>query len=324
MDDDSPDGASQFARELAQTDRRIRVVKRVGRRGLSSACIEGVLSSCGTYVAIMDGDMQHDETVVPILMKKIKDCKLDVVMASRFCAGSKEQGLSHRRKIVSQWAVIFANFLLKQPLTDPMTGFFMLKRSVFDASLPYLSPMGFKILLDILISHPDKSLKIEEIPFSFRNRHAGNSKLDTLVIWEYILFLLEKLFYRQIPAAFLSFSIIGTIGLLFHFTLLKLFLMGGVTFLNGHICATILTIGFNFSLNNLLTYRSSRLRGVKAIYGLLSFYIICGVGAVSNIGVAAFLFRSNDSQWFLAAIVGISIGAFWNFGMSRFVTWGNH
>ena len=322
VDDHSPDGAAELLREIARKDRRVRVIERRNRRGLASACIEGFLASCGELLAVIDADMQHDENLLLDMYRAIIEEKFDVVIGARAKDGSLIRGLSKTRQQLSNMGIALANYFLPERLSDPMSGFFMIRRRIFDRSAPNLSPMGFKILFDLLASYPDSDLRVKELPFEFRQRHAGESKLDASVLWDFSMYLAEKSTFRKISARFISFSIIGALGLIFHLGLLRFLLSVGPAFFQAHIIATAVTISFNFLLNNFLTYRDRRLRGLGSIgAGLLSFYLVCSLGALANVGVAGYIHSSYTSHWILSALCGIAVGTFWNYGMSKTVTW---
>jgi dolichol-phosphate mannosyltransferase len=206
-------------------------------------------------------------------------------------------------------------------LTDPMSGFFMLKREVFDAAVRRLSLEGYKILLDILASSP-ASVRIKEVPYVFGLRRHGHSKLDTLVVLDYLMLLLDKLVGRWVPVRFLMFTGVGSLGVVLHMGVLAAALKSGVAFLPAQTVATAIAIAGNFFLNNWLTYRDKRLKGLRRVLlGLASFYAVCSIGAVANVGIANFLFVEQRLTWWLSGIAGILVGAVWNYATSALFTW---
>jgi dolichol-phosphate mannosyltransferase len=222
---------------------------------------------------------------------------------------------------MSRIATKASRAILRQHVSDPMTGFFVLKRKVLDSTVRDLSGFGFKILLDILAS-AKQPLRIVEVPYCFRDRLAGESKLDEMVIWEYGMLLADKLVGRFLPVRFLAFSIIGGLGLFIHMAVLTLTLKGlGLSFTSAQSVATCMAMIFNFALNNVLTYRDRRLRGKAWFKGLVSFMIACSVGALANVGIATHLFE-NRTQWILAALAGVLVGAVWNYAITQIYTWG--
>jgi dolichol-phosphate mannosyltransferase len=320
VDDDSPDGTADLVRELGQQQSNIRCVQRLGRRGLSSACIEGILASSAPFIAVMDADMQHDEALLPNMLAMIKEQQLDVVVGTRYGANGSVGDWQRSRVVISGLASRLARLVIKAELTDPLSGFFVIARGAFAATMRDLSGQGFKILLDIFASSP-RPLAFAELPFHFRHRVHGESKLDTLVAWEYLTLLLDKLAGPIIPVRFLLFAMIGGFGVVTHLATLWLAVYPfAINFAAGQAIATIVAMTGNFLLNNLFTYRDRRLHGRSLVTGLLSFYAVCGLGAAANVGIASHLFDANHS-WWLAGLGGAAIGAVWNYAMSSVFVW---
>ncbi len=320
VDDNSPDGTTEVARKIALRDPRIRVIRRIGRRGLSGACIEGILASSAPYVAVMDADLQHDETLLPKMLTELRTGDVDLVVASRKVdGGTTGEGLSKIRAWGSDIANSLAQKLLNVTLKDPMSGFFMVRREKAEALAPKLSPQGFKILLD-LVSSANGALRIRELPFTFRERQHGESKLDTLVTFDYFGLLLAKYFGDIVSVRFLMFGLVGASGLVVHLVALRLFLLGGLEFNMGQTAASFVAMTSNFFLNNQLTYRDRRLHGLQAIIGLLTFYAVCSVGVLANVGVANLIY-ADPSYWWFAGTAGAIMGAVWNYAASSALTW---
>ncbi|MEP1931837.1 MAG: glycosyltransferase family 2 protein [Roseibium sp.] len=320
VDDNSPDGTAEVARKIALTDPRVRVIRRIGRRGLSGACIEGILASSAPFVAVMDADLQHDETLLPKMLTAIKTDETDLVVASRKVdGGTVGEGLSSIRAWGSDIANGLAQKLLNVTLQDPMSGFFMVRREKAEALAHKLSPQGFKILLD-LVSSADGSLKIKELPFTFRERQHGESKLDTLVTLDYFGLLLAKYFGDVVSIRFLMFGLVGASGLVVHLFALRVFLLSDMSFNASQTAASFVAMTTNFFLNNQLTYRDRRLRGVNAVIGLLTFYAVCSVGVLANVGVANLIY-TDPTYWWFAGAAGAIMGAVWNYAASSALTW---
>ncbi len=320
VDDDSPDGTADVVRALSRTQTNIRCLQRLGRRGLSSACIDGILSSAAPYAAVMDGDLQHDENLLPVMLAKLKAERLDIVVASRHIGQGGVGEWERSRIMISDVASRLGRLVIKANLSDPMSGFFMIKRDAFSEAMRSLSGQGFKILLDLFASSP-RPLAFAEVPLNFRQRLHGESKLDAMVVWEYLMLLLEKLVGPAVPVRFLLFSLIGGLGVGTH--LLTLWFGTQVLFAGfavAQAAATIVAMTGNFLLNNLFTYRDRRLRGKRLWTGLLSFYAVCGVGTVANVGVAAHLVYGHTS-WWLAGLAGAAVSVVWNYAMSAIFTW---
>ncbi|MCG6897664.1 MAG: glycosyltransferase family 2 protein [Thiocapsa sp.] len=322
VDDDSPDGTAERVRTIARRDPRVRLVQRIGRRGLSSACIEGMMATAAPFLAVIDGDLQHDETLLPKMLEVIKREDLDIVVGSRYVAGGGVGDWSERRQSMSRLATRIGQHLIHADLKDPMSGFFLVRAGVIQSSVRRLSGVGFKILLDIF-SAAERPLRFRELPFTFRARETGRSKLDNAVLWEYLLMLTQKLIGPVIPVRFIAFSAIGGLGVFVHMAVLwpMLTLLGTGAFLVSQTTATLVAMTSNFFLNNLLTYRDMRLQGRQLISGWLSFVAACSVGALANVGIANYLFQGGHSGWFISALAGILVGAVWNYAVTAVYTW---
>ncbi len=322
VDDDSPDGTTAEVRRVATIDPRVRCIRRIGRRGLASAVIEGALSSSAPYVAVIDGDLQHDETRLPLMLEALRGGDYDIAVASRHVEGGGTAGLAgHWRRVLSDGGIRLAQWFLPTRLTDPMSGFFMLPRPLFEELAHNLTGQGFKILLDIMLSAP-APLRVIEIPTEFRSRVAGESKLDTLVLIQFAGLLLDKVAGGLLPLRFVSFALVGAVGVLVHLTVLVLLhKTTGATFEWDQTLATIVAMVFNFQVNNMVTYSDQRLRGPRLWRGLLVFMLVCGLGAIANIGIAQTLYDTR-MQWTIAGATGAVIGVVWNYAVSATLVWG--
>jgi dolichol-phosphate mannosyltransferase len=320
VDDDSPDGTAELVRRHARENPRVRCVQRIGRRGLSSACVEGCLASAAPYLAVMDADLQHDETLLPRMLQELEQGTADVVIGTRYADGGNVGNWERSRAWMSRFATRLARLVVPAELSDPMSGFFALHRTAFDGAVRQLSAIGFKILLDLLASSPQR-LAVRELPYRFRNRHAGESKLDSQAIWEYLMLLADKLVGRYVPVRFLAFALIGALGVAVHFAVLSVaFGPLHAPFATAQTAAALVAMTGNFALNNALTYRDRRLRGWAWMKGWLSFTLVCSIGMLANVGVATWLFAA-DTAWALAALAGIAVGAVWNYAVTATYTW---
>ena len=169
VDDDSPDGTTDLVKAMAAADPRVRCLRRVSRRGLAGACIEGMLSSSAPYVGVMDADLQHDENLLPRMLATLRQGDTDLVVGSRYVAGGSAGAFSRRRSLMSKAAGSLARALTRVELSDPMSGFFMMRRDRFDPLAGSLSTSGFKILLDIVLTAKGR-LRIVEDPYVFGSR----------------------------------------------------------------------------------------------------------------------------------------------------------
>ncbi len=321
VDDNSPDGTTQEVRRIAHDDRRVRCIRRIGRRGLASAVIEGALSSSADYVAVIDGDLQHDETRLPVMLAALRTGAHDMAVASRHVDGGDNAGLSGRwRHALSDGGIKLAQAFLPVRLNDPMSGFFMLPRPLFEDLAKGLNGQGFKILVDLVLSSPHP-LRVVEIPAQFRERVAGESKLDALVMMQFGGLLLDKVFGGLLPLRFFSFALVGILGVIVH--LFVLGLLRHLTTLGFEVeqaIATAVSMVFNFQLNNAITYRDQRLKGPRLWRGLLLFMVVCGFGAVANVGIAQVLYEQHTT-WTVAGTIGALIGVVWNYAVSSTLVW---
>ena len=321
VDDDSPDGTAGEIRRIAQTDPRVRCIRRIGRRGLASAVIEGALASSAAFVAVIDGDLQHDETRLPVMLRALEGGDHDLAVASRHVAGGDSAGLANRwRHMLSGGGIRLARMFLPTPLSDPMSGFFMLPRPLFEELARHLTGQGFKILLDLVLSAP-APLRVIEVPAQFRARIEGESKLDVLVLAQFGGLLLDKVLGGLVPLRFISFAVVGALGVLVNLLVLAaLRQVAGLNFEADVAVATVAAMVFNFELNNMVTYRDQRLRGPRLWRGLLLFMLVCAVGAVANIGIAQTLYAEH-MRWTIAGGIGAMIGVVWNYAVSATLVW---
>ena len=322
VDDDSPDRTWQAAKAIAEGDARVRVLRRVGRRGLASAVVEGMLASAARYVAVMDADLQHDEALLPAMLAALSADRADIVVGSRHVGdGTVGQGLSASRRSLSDLGGRAANLLLGgRAIADPMSGFFMLPRALAGEVAPRLSAQGFKILLDLLLSVPAEA-RVLELPYTFRPRTAGESKLDARVLLDFAGLLLDKTLGWAVPLRFIAFAAVGALGVLVHMAVLGVSVrMIGVGFAQAQWLATLVAMTANFFLNNAITYRDAKLAGRRLARGLVLFYLACGLGAFANVGIARVLFEESNA-WGLAGVAGAAISVVWNYAISATLVW---
>lgn len=330
VDDDSTDGTADAVRRIAAADPRIRVIQRIGRRGLASAAIEGICATAAPVVAVMDADLQHDPALLPAMLEAIRGGECDLAVASRFMPGASTADWNQPdREKASALANTLARKVTGVDLTDPMSGFFMLRAETVRRDAHRLSGIGFKILLDILAT-VEAPLKVREFPLRFAARAQGESKLDRIVAFEFLVGLYDKWLGRIVPTRFALFGTIGAFGVVVHMAVLGTFLtlFGGsfadhVTgFEVGQTLAALVAMTFNFVLNNALTYADQRLHGASALLrGWLKFALTCSVGLLTNVGVAAVLVRAGVPAY-AAALAGVLVGSVWNYALSSRFVWG--
>jgi dolichol-phosphate mannosyltransferase len=319
VDDNSPDGTAAAARAIGETDSRVRCIRRVGRRGLAGACLEGMLASQARYVAVMDADLQHDEALLVPMLDNLRGGRADLVVASRYLDGGSATGLSKQRSRVSRWSNALVRHLLGIELTDPMSGHFMIRRDTFEALAPAISSQGFKILLDML-STAGGRLRTVELPSAFRERQHGESKLDSKIALDFAALVTAKLTNDAVSARFLMFCLVGLTGIAVHLSILSMLLATALSFGAAQALATVGAIAWNFVLNNLFTYRDQRLTGWHFLTGLVRFQVICAIGAISNVGIATWIY-DYDNVWWIAGLGGAAIGTVWNFVVSAAFVW---
>lgn len=331
VDDDSPDGTADEVRREAATDQRIRVIQRIGRRGLASAAIEGMCATAAPYVAVMDADHQHDPALLPAMLETVRSGECDLAVASRFAEGASTDAWNDSdRQKASALANALARKVTGVELTDPMSGYFLMRSEQLRRNAHRLSGIGFKIFLDILAT-VERPLRIEEFPLAFGARAGGESKLDRMVVFEFLVGLYDKWLGRIIPTRFALFGTIGALGVVVHMAVLSAFLaiFGGsfeaqfiTTFEAGQTVAALVAMTFNFVLNNALTYSDQRLHGLGSLTrGWLKFALTCSIGLLANVGVAAALVREGVPTY-PAAFAGILIGSVWNYALSSRFVWG--
>lgn len=322
VDDDSQDGSREVLMDLARAKPRVRFIRRIGRRGLASACLEGMASSAADVFAVMDCDLQHDETILPGMLRAFEeDSQLELAVGSRYTGKGGGTGeWSKSRVFVSRFATKIGSVVRKTELTDPMSGFFAIRRNIFEETVRQMTGKGFKILLDIVLS-AGRPLRVREFPYEFRTRQHGESKLDIVVAFEYLYLLADKIFGRFVPVRFVLYVLAGVSGLVLHLGILGvLHKLASVPFGSAQILATLAAMASNFLVNNSVTFRQQRLKGSLFLPGLAAYMLICGIGAVVNVQSAEYLFDQLIPWWFAGA-AGALVGAVWNYAVSTQIVW---
>ena len=321
VDDGSSDGTRREVAAIGRGDARVRLVHRRGRRGLASAFVEGAECSLAPFIAAIDGDLQHDETLLPRMLQVLRSEPVDVVVGSRYAAGGSLGEWGRGRAGLSGLATRLSRLVTRADISDPMSGFFMVPRTVFERALPRLSAIGFKILLDLIASLPGRPV-IRELPYQFRVRTAGESKLDAGVLLDFVLLLLDKLVGGLAPVRFILFAAVGALGLGVHLLALQLALSAaGLPFETAQGVATGCAITANFFLNNVFTFRDQRLRGPRLWRGLAVFALACAVGAAANLNIAALMVGAGHRPWWIAGVAGAVMSLVWNYAVGSTLTW---
>ena len=322
VDDDSQDGSQNVLLDLARKNPHVRCIRRIGRRGLASACLEGMASSATDIFVVMDADLQHDETILPkMLAAFVEDPSLELTVGTRYAGvGAGVGNWSKTRLLVSRLATSLGSLARKTELSDPMSGFFAIRRAVFEETVRKMTGKGFKILLDLVLS-AGRPLKTKEFSYQFRTRQHGESKLDIVVAFEYLYLLADKIFGRFVPVRFVVYVLAGLSGLFLHLAALALFYRSGeLPFLSAQISATLLAMVSNFLVNNSVTFRQQRLKNAMLVPGLIAYMSICGLGAIVNVQAAEYLYE-NDIHWWFAGLAGALVGAVWNYAVSTQIVW---
>jgi dolichol-phosphate mannosyltransferase len=278
-----------------------------------------MLASSAPYLAVIDADLQHDERLIPELLARLREGDADIVVASRYLEGASTGELAAERVRLSRLASALSRVLTRD-LTDPMSGFFIVRREFLERVVRRLYGRGFKILLDLIAAARGEA-RITELPYRMRSRLHGESKLGARVIAEFFMLILYHLFGRLLPARFFLFAAVGVTGVAVHLVVLWLAFAATGAFLPSQIGATWVAMTSNFFLNNAFTYGDQRLRGRRLWRGLASFYVACGLGAFINVAVAEWLFLKSVAYW-AAGMAGALIAALWNFFTTASFTWG--
>jgi len=320
VDDNSADGTAQKAFDYGISDRRIRTIIRLDDRGLAKSSIQGMLSARGDLLCVMDADGQHDPATLVDMVAHLERANLDIVSAARRLEGDHAvEGLSPIRHRLSNLGNSLSSLVLGRKLSDPLTGFFIIRRNRFLELAPKLGDPGFKLLLDILYS--DKNLRHDEVLFDFGVRMHGESKLDIYVIWKFVTFLLSKMTGGLLPVSLISFLFVGGSGIFVHFTVLYALLSSSAPFIVAQALATLLAATSNFLLNNLLTFQDRRLRGWGKALGYVKFLALSAVGIVANVSAATLTYERVVHVVFLATLAGIAIDTVWKFVIANRFIW---
>ena len=326
IDDNSTDGTSFFVRELAQRDRRIRLINRVGRAGLSSAIKEGCLCATVEVLAIMDTDGQHEARSIAYGLKKLVEDKLDFVTGSRFLDKSTIKGLSDARKGGSNVANSLARFSLPKRyahLTDFMSGCMILDRQSCISFIERIDVNGFKFFYELLAVSKGK-LNGEEIELIFLPRKYGSSKLDIAIVWDFLVSLVHTCLQRSIPRRAISFGFVGASGVFVQFFVIYfLILVFSIDFVKALPFAVVTAASSNFLINNVLTFRSNRLENRSLIIGLFKFLLVSSLPIVANVGLATTVFNYIAPNTILSQLAGILVVYIWNYAASSKLVWNN-
>jgi len=319
VDDDSDDGTAEHARGLARQFPELRVIQRIHRYGLASACVEGMMASHAPYLAVMDCDLQHDEKILPDMLRMLKAKNLDIVIGTRHAGGGSMGEFAASRRAISDIGRLLSRAIYREQVSDPMSGFFILDRRFLMEVVRSLSGTGYKILLDLLAS-ARREIRFGEVGYAFRSRVHGTSKLDLLVSLEYLELVLDKLVGEFLPPRFILFCAVGMVGLVLNMALFAVLSRLDWSLNTALILSSTLVMTANYALNNQFTFRKYRLRGASFWKGLLAFYVACSVGLFANLWIANGM-KDHGYHQIPAALAGVTIGSLWNYFMSSMLVW---
>lgn len=330
VDDDSPDGTAQVVRRLSRQDPRVHLLLRCDRSGLASAIRDGLLSASGELAVVMDADGQHDPAIIHAAVALLEQQGLDLVVGSRFHGdvdaggGQRIAGLSAKRQSGSERANWLAQRSLPtySHLSDLMSGFMVLRLATTHAAIRRVNLAGFKFLYELL-SVSEGKFKAGEVPLNFRPRQMGNSKLDQAIVWDWLVSLLHTVTGRIIPRRAISFALVGLAGMAIHAAIFFILRTTGWSFLSSQIVAVVVAASSNYLVNNILTFRARRLRGIALLIGLVKFLMVCSLGLIANIGVSTAIYANmrEESLGIVAVFAGIVVDFIWKYAASSRLVW---
>ncbi len=324
VDDDSADGTAELIRQLCGDEPRLHLIRRVGRSGLASAIKEGLLNATGEIVIVMDSDGQHDPTSVQRAIDTLIQADLDLVIGSRFHPDAKILGLSGRRESGSAWANAAARFSLPLTygsLTDYMSGFFALRLEPLLPIIRAVDINGFKFLYELLAVSSGR-LRTGEVPIIFQGRTYGRSKLDLAIVWDFLISVLHSLSFRLVPRRAVSFGLVGLSGVAVQLLATALLMSGaGLPFRIALPIAVVAAASSNYLINNTLTFRFQRLKGLSLLRGLIKFLLVASLPVLANIGLASAFYSYVAPNKLLAQLGGIIVVFVWNYAASSRFVW---
>ena len=312
VDDNSPDNTYEIIQNYILDNNKlfISVIKRTWSKGLSSAVIEGSALAKFSYIAVMDGDGQHDPNDLKMLFREMLKSNKDIAIGSRFLNSKNSDSLSKKRNLISIVGNSFSSLILKKKLSDPLSGFFVVKSSLLKNNSKKLYKEGFKILFDILMI--SKNASVLERQINFRERSAGTSKLNFSTVLSLIGQILENYTYRIFPSSFFVFSFIGSFGVLIHLSILYSMLAISMGYIHANFIGTIGALISNYFLNNFFTFNNLHRTSKERLKGLVRYAIVNSLSILANIGIAAQLYIQEFSI-LLSTAAGIFAGIILNY-----------
>lgn len=316
VDDNSPDKTAETVKKFVKGKnlKNVICINRSWHKGLSSAVVEGMAASKSPLIIVMDGDGQHDPKDILQLIKTQQDHELDLVIGSRFFGDTSNTSLSKNRSFLSKLGIKITKLIIGEKYSDPLTGFFLIKREILESIQKEIYKDGFKILFDVLMLK--RNLHWSEIQINFRARNAGDSKLNLSTLAHLLGQIVENLSFRLIPSTFFVFSVIGSLGVIIHLLTLYIFLSMGFAYILSNFLGSAFALTSNYFLNNYLTFNNLHKTWVSKALGLMKYSFFNSLSLVANIGVAAYLYF-DDFSLAISTLLGITAGLLLNYFLSR-------
>ena len=331
VDDDSPDGTGtivdEYIQSTIQKDRHsVSIIHRKNRNGLSAAILNGVESSKGEVVVVMDSDFSHPPDVIPKMLDKIEKTQCDVVIASRYVQGGGIEGWPVKRKLISKAATEIAKKGLGVKANDPMSGFFAFKKNLiknisFDA-------IGYKMLLELLVKTAD--VNIQEIPYTFTDRKFGTSKLGSSTILDYCKSVWKLYRYgkeaakreRRLSVKFLSkaarFFTVGASGLGVNYLASILFSTSlDLWYIHSTIIGILFAITSNFFLHKYWTFGDRDFSLKRTVLQYTKFAGFSSISGLVQIGMVYYFVNEFNLLYPVSLVLAVGTAAFSNFIVNK-------
>jgi dolichol-phosphate mannosyltransferase len=325
VDDDSPDRTWEIAERVGESHTQVRVLRRETERGLSTAVIRGWQIARGRILGVMDADLQHPPEVTERLWKEVAR-GADLAIASRHVEGGGVSDWSLSRRIISRCAQLLGLTILPEVtarVSDPMSGYFMISRACIEGRK--LNPLGYKILIEVL--GRGKVKWISEVPYTFRERVEGSSKVTNKIYMEYFQHLFRIRMFLLGSSSFFRFCVVGLSGVVIDMSLLYLLSdpkMLGWGLTRSKILAAEAAIVNNFVWNDLWTFAeiSRRQKSFgQRVKRFLKFNAICSLGLALNVLILNVEFNKLHMDRYIANLVAIMLVTVWNYNTNWMLNW---
>lgn len=332
VDDNSPDGTGKIVEDYIRNIRKVAgftidIIHRKAKQGLSSAILSGIQHATGDTIVVMDSDLSHPPQIIPKMVAALKKSQCDIVVASRYIKGGSILNWPLKRKLMSKVGTIVAQKGLGLRVSDPMSGFFAFKKQIisglkFDA-------IGYKMLLEILVKA--RGATVKEVPYTFKNREQGSSKITFDTVMDYIrsvwrLYRYGKTMRKQEKrpsVRFLSkaarFYTVGTSGFGVNYLISFLF-AGGLAdlwYLHANVFGIMVSMTSNFFLNKFWTFEDRDFSKRKTIIQYGKFVGFSSLGALIQIGMVFGLIEGYQLFYPLALMFAVLTAALGNFLLNK-------